>query len=146
MEAWKEAGPGALGFTGATEEAMKEISSERFLAERLASPNVKMLIATAGRDVLGFASLRSEGKRNVELSGIVVLQSTSGLGIGTRLVRKSLALAARLGFRTVTVRTEAFNRRAIGFYRKNGFTESGKTTEKVGRTRVQLQILQKTLR
>lgn len=146
MRAWKEAGPDALGFTGATEEAIREISSEKFLTERLGSPNVKMLIATAGSDVIGFASLRKGGARSVELTGIVVLKRASGLGVGTRLVRKAFALATRLGFRTISVRTEVFNKRAIGFYRKNGFTESGKATEKVGRIRVSLQVLQKTLR
>ena len=146
MRAWKEAGPGALGFTGATEEAIEEISSERFLLGRLASPNVRMLVAVAGGEVVGFASLRAEGGRSVELSGIVVLQSASGAGVGTRLIRKSSALAARLGYRAVTVRTEAFNKMAIGFYGKNGFTEAGKTTEKVGRVRVELQVLQKKLR
>ncbi|MDG7008226.1 MAG: GNAT family N-acetyltransferase [Nitrososphaerota archaeon] len=146
MRAWKEAGPGALGFTGATEGAIKEISSVQFLAERLASPNVKMLVAVSEGEVVGFASLRTEGHGATELSGIVVLQSASGAGIGSRLLRKSFALAARLGFRAMTVRTEALNKRAIGFYRKNGFTEAGKTTEKVGRTRVALSVLRKTLR
>ncbi len=144
--AWRESGPGALGFTGATDEAVKEISSERFLMERLASPKVRILIATADSEVVGFASLRSEEEGRVELSGVVVMQSASGQGVGTRLIRKSLALAARLGFRTISVRTEVFNKKAIGFYKKNGFTETGKATEKVGRTRVELQVLQKVLR
>ena len=143
--AWNEAGPGALGFTGATEGAIKEISSEKFLAARLASPNVKMLVATEGGEVMGFASLRAEGARSAELSGIVVLQAASGRGVGARLIRKSFAMAKRLWFRTISVRTEFFNKRAIGFYKKNGFTESGRTTEKVGRTMAQLQILQKVL-
>jgi len=146
LRAWREAGPGALGFTGATDEAIKEISSEKFLMGRLASPNVRMLIAVTDGAVVGFASLRAEGPQSAELSGIVVLQTLSGLGIGTRLIRKSLALAGRLGCRTVSVRTEALNRRAIGFYKKNGFTESGKATEKVGRARVELQVLQKIVR
>lgn len=146
MRAWREAGPGALGFTGATEDAVREISSVKFLSGRIATPNVKMLVAVSGGEVVGFASLRAGEGRDAELSGIVVLQSASGAGVGTRLVRKSSALAARLGFRAITVRTEVFNRRAIGFYKKNGFTETGKTTEKVGRIRVALQVLRKTLR
>ena len=146
IRAWKEAGPGALGFTGATDEAIREISSERFLAQRLASPNVRILIAVEEGQVVGFASLRAEGVGSAELSGIVVLESSSGRGVGTRLIRKSLALAGRMGFRTVSVRTEVNNGRAIGFYKKNGFTETGRTAEKVGRTRVSLQVLRKTLR
>jgi ribosomal protein S18 acetylase RimI-like enzyme len=146
LRAWKEAGPAALGFTGATDEAIREISSEGFLAARLASPKVKMVVAITGDEVVGFASLKAEDQENVELSGIVVLQSESGRGVGTRLVRKSFALARKLGYRTVRVKTEAFNRRAIGFYKKNGFTETGKASERVGRTKVSLQVLQMTLR
>jgi len=145
MRAWREAGPGAPGFTGASEEAVKEISSEKFLIGTLADPKAKMLIAIADSGVVGFASLRAGRSRSAELSGIVVLQSASGLGIGTRLIRKSLALATRLGFRNISVQTEVFNKRAIGFYEENGFVEAGRRTEKVGEARVVLQVLRKTL-
>jgi ribosomal protein S18 acetylase RimI-like enzyme len=143
--AWNEAGRGALGFTGATDDSIREISSEEFLAQRIASPRVKMLVAESEGSIVGFASLQAEGPQSVELSGIVVLQSASGAGIGTRLIRKSFLLAAKLDFRTMTVRTETFNSRAIGFYRENGFTETAKETEKVGRTKVPILVLRKVL-
>jgi len=143
--AWKEVGPGALGFTGATDDAIREISTEEFLTRRIASDRVKILVAEVEGSIVGFAGLRTEGPQTVELSGIVVLRSASGAGIGTRLIRKSFALAERLGFKTMTVRTEIFNQRAIAFYRKNGFTETARETEKVGRTRVTVQVLRKML-
>lgn len=145
MRAWSEAGPGALGFTGATTDQIQDISSERFLTQRIANPGVKIIIAQAGDSVVGFASLRAKDHHSVELSGIIVLQSASGAGVGTRLIRRALLLAAKLGFRSMVVRTEVFNHRALGFYRKNGFTETAKETEKVGQTEVEVRVLRKVL-
>jgi ribosomal protein S18 acetylase RimI-like enzyme len=146
IEAWKEAGPGALGFTGATDEAIGEIASEEFLRKRLTSPTVYMVVAEEGERIIGFSSIRRVKEREAELSGIMVLESATGRGIGTRLLRKSLEAAKKRGFKTVFVKTEVVNDRAIGFYKKAGFTESGKTVEKVGRTKVALRILVKELR
>jgi ribosomal protein S18 acetylase RimI-like enzyme len=144
-EAWSESGPEALGFTGATDEAIREIASEEFLSRRLTSINTRIMVAEERGRIVGFASVRRLGKTNAELSGIVVLKTMSGKGIGTRLVRKACETARRQGYRNVIVKTEAFNKRAIGFYKKNGFTESSKITEKVGRMKVPLQILERRL-
>src|SRR5271157_751691 len=126
MQAWKEAGPGALGFTGATDESIKEIASEEFLAQRLMSPRVRIVVAEREKRIQGFASIRALNQGEVELTGIVVLQSTSGMGLGTKLLRRACDLAVKLGFRKVIVMTEVFNKKAIGFYKKNGFTEKRK--------------------
>jgi ribosomal protein S18 acetylase RimI-like enzyme len=145
-EAWRESGPQALGFTGATDEAIREIASEDFLTMRLTSHNTRIVVAEGGRRILGFASVRGLGDKNAELSGIVVLKGWSGRGIGTRLIRKAIDVARKQGFREINVKTELFNKRAIGFYKKNGFTESGRITEKVGRMKVPLQVLERRLR
>jgi len=144
--AWKEAGPDALGFTGATDEAINVISSEEFLSQRLSSPRVRIVVAERDRMVLGFASIRVTGRREGELTAVVVLESASGMGLGTKLVRKASEVAIKLGLEHLTVKTEAVNQRAIGFYKKNGFTESGRTSEKVGRVKVSLMVLEKKLR
>jgi diamine N-acetyltransferase len=146
IEAWQEAGPGALGFTGATLEAIKEIASEDFLTKRLMSPSVKMMVAEQGDRVVGFSSVRTLQGRAAELSGIVVLESATGMGIGTRLLRKSVEDAKRRGLARLQVKTERINERAIRFYKKAGFAESGKGIEKVGRTRIEVTVLVKRLR
>jgi len=145
IRAWREAGPGALGFTGATEDTIREISSAYFLVQRIGNPKIRMMVAIVAGDIVGFASIRAESPKTAELSGIVVLQSASGSGIGTRLIQRTLRLAAGLGFKTMTVRTEVFNERAIGFYKRNGFTESARATEKVGRMTVPVQVLRKVI-
>jgi len=146
LRSWKEAGPDALGFTGANEEAIKEIASTEFLTSRLASPNTKMVIAERRGEILGFASIRRTGKKEAELSGVVVLESESGRGLGSRLVRKACNAALGAGVVLLTVKTEVFNARSVGFYKKNGFVEMKKTTEKVGRRRIPMIVLQRELR
>ncbi len=143
--AWKEAGPSALGFTGATDEAVKAISSEEFLLQRLRSPNIRIIIAEGNREILGFASIRTTGKREGELSGVVVLENASRMGLGSKLVRKACESAAKLGLEKLVVKTETFNQRAIGFYKKNEFMESEKTSEKVGKVQVPLLVLERKL-
>jgi ribosomal protein S18 acetylase RimI-like enzyme len=142
VRAWKEAGPGALGFTGANGEAIREIASIDFLAERLRSPTTQLFVAEEDAGIVGFASLRTRNGE-CELSGIVVLESAAGRGVGTRLLRKATDTAKRRGFGSVLLKTEMANARAISFYKRNGFTQTGKRTEKVGGVCVPLLILTK---
>jgi N-acetylglutamate synthase-like GNAT family acetyltransferase len=145
IQAWNEAGPNALGFAGATDEAINAIATEAFLSKRLTSPVTQIVVAETERRFVGFASLRKTEAREAELSGIVVLESETGTGIGSRLLKKSVDLARRRGIRTLVVKTETANLRALSFYKKAGFTESNKLMGKVGGTKVLLQLLQKRL-
>lgn len=146
VRAWKEAGPEALGFTGATEESIRVISSPEFLAKRLSSPKVRIFVAEVNPELVGFAVLRRQAGDFFELSGIAVLESVTGRGIGSRLATKACDAARKLGATKVVVKTEAFNARAVAFYKKLGFLEASRTTQKVGRRRVPLQILERRLR
>lgn len=146
IEAWKEAGPGALGFAGATDEAITEIADEEFLRRRLATPTIQMTIAEEGRRIIGFSSMRRAEPRVAELAGLVVLGAATGRGVGSRLLRKALDGARKRGFSSVLVKTEVTNERAINFYKKAGFTESGKAIERVGGNKVALRYLVKRLR
>ncbi len=146
VEAWKEAGASALGFAGATDGAIREIASEEFLKKRLATPTIQMMVAEEERRIIGFSSIRKVEAREGELSGIAVLEGATGKGVGSRLLRKALDSARKRGFYSVRVKTEATNERAISFYRKAGFTESGKAVERVGGAKVALRFMVKRLR
>jgi N-acetylglutamate synthase-like GNAT family acetyltransferase len=146
LQAWSEAGPGALGFTGTTEKTIREVDSEEFLKERLSNPYVKMHFVEDGGKILGFAATRRIDENTIELSGIIVLESATGKGIGTELVKKVISSASQVGFRKIVVKTEVFNQRAIGFYTKMGFAEVGKTSENVEGTSVDVVVLEKALR
>ena len=145
-QAWGEAGgQGALGFTGATEDTINEIASEEFLRKRLRNPDVRIWIVEEAGRVLGFAATRRVDHERIELSGIVVLESTTSRGIGTLLAEKALADAREARFRKVVVKTETKNDRAIGFYRKLGFAIMGEGREPVEGGNVPVTILEKEL-
>jgi ribosomal protein S18 acetylase RimI-like enzyme len=145
LQAWREAGSGALGFTGATEESIHQIASEEFLKERLSNPDVNMYIVEDQGKVLGFAGTRKIDENAIELSGIIVLESATGKGVGTRLVEKVISSARQAGFRKVVVKTEVLNKRAIGFYKKMGLAEVGKTTEVVEGMTIDVVVMEKGL-
>jgi ribosomal protein S18 acetylase RimI-like enzyme len=144
-EAWREAGPGGLGFAGATQETINEIASAEFLRKRLANPNVQFYIICEGEKVLGLAATRRIDAVSVELSGMVVLESATGRRLGTILAKKVLADMRQAGFRKVVVKTEAVNQRAIQFYNKMGLREVGRGCEQVEENRVDVVILEKAL-
>jgi len=145
-EAWREAGENkGLGFTGATEETINEIASDEFLRKRLRNPDVNIYIVEEVGRILGFAATRKINESSAELSGIVVLESATGKGFGTKLVEKALCDVRQAGFRKIVVKTEAVNQRALDFYRKMGLTEVGRGTEQVEDTGVDVVILEKML-
>ncbi len=146
VQSWKEVGPEALGFTGATDEAIKEIASEDFLRRRLSSARNRIVVAEAEGRILGFASVRRLEEGKGELSGIAVLKSELGGGLAAGLLRKAFEAAAKLGVNVLIVKTEVLDEKAIRFYEENGFTRSARTVEKVGREKLSLQVLEKRLR
>ena len=146
QEAWKEAGSGALGFTGATEDTIREIASEEFLRKRLTDPDVALYIAEEeGGRVVGFAATRRVNETTLELSGLIVLQTQAGRGIGTRLAEKAASDARLAGYRRLIVKTETGNQPALKFYKKLGLSETGTEEESVEGTKVSVVVLEKTL-
>jgi ribosomal protein S18 acetylase RimI-like enzyme len=140
-EAWREAGPGALGFAGATDAAIRELASEQTLRTLLANPAIRIFIAEDAGEVAGFSSLKRIDSSTVELSGIVVLQSLVGRGLGTELFETARVFASKEGYLKMVVKTEIINGRAIAFYKKLGFAEISRVTEDVEGTDVRLQVL-----
>jgi ribosomal protein S18 acetylase RimI-like enzyme len=144
-EAWKEAGTDSLGFTGATKRDIEEIASVGFLTKRLGDPSVRFVVAKRGGKMLGFASIRKLEGEKAELSGVIVRESETGMGVGTRLVHRAIKEAIGLRVAKMVVKTEVLNERAIRFYAKNGFVVKGKSAVNVGRTRVEVQILERDI-
>lgn len=145
VKAWQEAGPEALGFRGATSEAVLEITSERFLQRRLASPGTQLIVADDGSGFIGMASLRAVSPRETELTGMAVLKGFSDAGVETRLLNKATDAARRRGYRLLLAKTEMADERAVRFYVESGFTQSGKTTLKVGRTKLGFLLMEMKL-
>jgi len=137
LKAWKEAGPGALGWTGATEENVRHIASHGFLSNLLERDDTRVFIALNDGQVVGFSSNRA-GNELVELSGIVVFESMTGVGIGGRLLEHSIEAAKDDRYTKMIVKTESFNERAVNFYLRNGFRREATIEEEVEGSNVEL--------
>ena len=131
LAAWRQAGPEALGWAGATENNIQEISSEGFISSLLSKPEAKVFAFSQDGRIVGIAVNRKMDESTVELAGIIVQQDTVGKGIGTALLKSAIASAKEQGFLSMRVNTETNNQNAISFYRKNGFTELGMAEEEV---------------
>lgn len=135
--AWKEAGPTAPGWAGATDEALKELTARDNLLKRLGRPDRRLFLAWQGGKVIGFSANRRVDSDMVELAGLVVLQGSWGQGVGSRLLDAAVSAAGQGGYKQMRARTEASNERAIKFYESRGFQYIETLVEKVGETEVE---------
>jgi hypothetical protein len=78
LEAWRLAGSSALGWTGAIDENIQEITSENFLQGLIGKPNLRVFVDREGKEVLGFCAIRMVNAESVELAGIFVRQDHFG--------------------------------------------------------------------
>ena len=138
LEAWREAGPGAHGWTGATEDTVQHLASHGFLSDLLKRDDTRVFIALNDERVVGFSSNRRVSSELVELSGIIVLESMTGIGVGTNLLNHSLDAARVDGYGSMVVKTESFNERAVSFYVRHGFIRETTMEEEVEGSRVEL--------
>lgn len=130
--AWRQAGPDALGFTGATDEVIAELTTPDAVRERIGGPERRMFLAWHRERVVGFSATRRIDDATVELAGIIVLPSFAGMGIGTTLVEAALQRAREDRYRSMIVRTETSNHPARAFYERRGFAVTATDVEKVG--------------
>lgn len=122
VTAWRQSGPNAPGFAGATDEVIAELTTRDAICERIGGPERRMLLAWQDERVVGFAATRRIDVDSVELAGIIVLPSSAGRGIGTALVDEALRLMKDEPYRSMIVRTETTNDLARAFYEARGFT------------------------
>jgi ribosomal protein S18 acetylase RimI-like enzyme len=144
-EAWRQAGPEAPGFAGATEEVIAEIAAPGAIAARIGGPERRMFIAMVGDQVVGFAATRRLTSDVIELSGVVVLQSLIGSGIGSELFQAAVDSARSNAFRRMTVSTETDNERALRFYARCGFVATGQSTTDAAGTDIRVWNLEMEL-
>ncbi len=144
-KAWREAGPDAPGFAGATDAVIAELTTPSAISARVGGPQRRMYLAWDGDSVVGFSATTHVDDGTIELAGVIVLARTSGQGIGTRLVAAAVAAAAAHGYRRMIVRTEVTNDRARHLYERSGFTMERMLVEYVADTAVDVCELEKPL-
>jgi ribosomal protein S18 acetylase RimI-like enzyme len=145
LDAWKRAGPQALGWAGATEDTIHEISSEEHLKGLVSDPKLKFYVSEENGEITGFAVNRVQDGSTMELAGIIVRDDLLGKGIGSLLISKCIDSARDAGFASLVVKTEASNERAISFYMKRGFVRIGNAVETVENSNVELAMLRLVL-
>ena len=143
--AWREAGPDAPGFTGASEETIAEITTPEAFRGNISGPERRMFLAWEEDRVVGFSATRGMDQSSVELSGIIVFRSRAGRGIGSTLVESAMAAARGDGHREMIVKTETTNHRAKAFYENQGFRTVGVETEDVDDVPVEVWVLSRPL-
>jgi putative acetyltransferase len=145
LDAWKRAGPGALGWIGATEDTIQEISSEEYLKKLLSNPKMRFFSSEENGEITGFAVNRVQDSSTMELAGIIVREDLLGKGFGSLLLSKCIEFAREAGFVNMVTKTEKSNGRAINFYVKKGFVRVGDTVETVENSKVELAVLKLAL-
>lgn len=130
-EAWRRAGPGAPGWIGASDAVVAEMTTKEALLKMLTRPNTRIFLAKDEARIVGFASTNELDDKTAELSGIFVRQDLIGRGIGSKLLDKARSAAVAEGFKTMMVKTEVDNERAIRFYTGRGFQTAGEMEEDV---------------
>jgi len=118
---------------------LKESFSPEIQLEELSAPNTIFLIVEAESIPLGYAQLlmdsRDEsltGSKPLEIRRIYVAQEYVGKGIGKELMKAAIDEARRRNCDCVWLGVWEKNQRAIDFYRKWGFHETGTHIFKVG--------------
>ena len=145
LDAWKRAGPQALGWTGATEDTIHDIASEESLMGLVSDRNLRFFACEENGEITGFAANRVQDVSTIELAGIIVRDDLLGKGIGSLLISKCIDSARDAGFSSMVVKTEASNERAISFYVKRGFVRLGNAVETVENSKVDLAALRLAL-
>lgn len=143
--AWSESGPDAHGFTGASDRVIDELTAAEAFRRRVGGPDRRIFLVRDGDRVVGFSSTRRASEEEVELSGIIVLRSFEGLGIGTGLIESAVAVAQNDGYGVMIVKTETTNVRARSFHELSGFRVVGTATEHVDDAAVGVSVLSRPL-
>lgn len=100
---------------------VREDALERWLDTVLEGINVA---AWCDERAVGHATLVSDEEMDAHELAIFVLQSHQGKGIGSHLMRGTLALAYGHGVRDVWLTVERWNHAAVRLYKKMGFKKT----------------------
>ena len=104
------------------------------IADRLAQPSTRFIVAEAVGHLRGFAQLSCESRhalvdarRAAQLDRLYVQARFSGIGLGMTLLRHVEQCAAQFGADVLWLTAWVENRRALAFYRRQGYEDVGAT-------------------
>lgn len=138
--AWRSAYRGILP-DDVLDDMSTEPSDDSIAAwrDRIETPYNRMLVATAGGEVVGYTNVRIEEAKSfvddgaAELKEIYVDPDSWGEGVGTALLEATLEELPE-EVTTVFLETLSGNDLAAGFYEARGFERTGESTFEVAGT------------
>ncbi|MFA6955686.1 MAG: GNAT family N-acetyltransferase [Thermoanaerobaculia bacterium] len=121
------------------EHHCREQYGEAIQAREILDPSITTLICEDEGELVAYAQLRwghapehLVAAHPMEIQRIYVVRTWHGRGLAQELMGEALRLAERGGADLVWLGVWELNPRAIAFYRKSGFEESGSHTFVVG--------------
>lgn len=105
-----------LGFQGFSQEM-------RMLPEMYGSPNGCLLLAKKDQEYIGAVGLREYEPNVAEMKRMFVYQEHQGIGAGNALIEAFINEAKALGYHSIKLDSLGVLDKALGLYRKYGFTE-----------------------
>lgn len=120
--------------SGNSEENMKAYLDEKFSTDKLrtelSDTNSDFYFAVLDAEVLGYLKINFgqsqteiKDERALEIERIYVQKEFHGKKVGQQLYKKAMEIAQETGVEYVWLGVWEENKRAIQFYRKNGFRE-----------------------
>ena len=111
-----------------------ELMSTSAIATLLAEPDRRFIVAELDRHLLGFVQLHlrcgidAPAADVAKVERLYVQERFAARGIGTVLLARAEALAAREGMRRIWLTVWAGNDRALAFYPRRGYRDDGPAT------------------
>lgn len=122
------------------------------IAERIAQPLTAFIVAEAEGHLRGFAQVSCEsahslvgGRRPAQLDRLYVQARFSGIGLGKALLRGAEDCAAAGGVDVMWLTAWVENRRALDFYRQQGYQDVGATPYVFEREQYENRVMRKSL-
>jgi len=107
------------------EEYVRKAFSEEALVEAARSGKATFYLALKNKcKMLGFAQVVGLDPTTAELDRIVVFPEYERMGIGTKLLKRTIADQKKEKVKTIVVKAERDEAHARAFYEKNGFEQA----------------------
>ena len=97
-----------------------------YIRKGMANNDCIYLMAKSDFEAIGFASfIYDKWNNSILIDQLFVRPDMQGRGIGSKLLRRALEKAKKMGVRIAFLHTGKSNNNAITFYKKNGFSVAG---------------------
>lgn len=91
--------------------------------ERYKKPNLRIWVAKRDKKIIGFCAATKKKEQN-RIQAIYVLPNCQRTGVGKALIERAFDWLGK--DKDIFVNVASYNKKAIGFYKKFGFVETGR--------------------